>query len=361
MKKIYRLLLALVLGLSFTDAAEALEEKERESKEAAAAKFASLHQAAKAGNVAAVNRMLAAGADVNKADRQGTTVLMIAAKSNHADVVKALIKAGADVNKQDPKGRTALIIALLINSIDIVEELIKAGADVNKGSAVVLGTALMIASTECSVAIVEMLIKAGAEVDKATQPLGQTALMKAVLWERAEVVRILILAGADPYKKDNDYKTALNMADDRIQKVILQALKERGASRRFNSAFLKNEDTQSGSGRSVLGPVMEGMPRPLRGLVADYAEGPFGERSMARVAKEKQEKEQEAAGLTAAQEETKEIEREVQVREQQQIDADALLARQMQESERAGNNRGGARAQALQQQPPQPDANGFYN
>ena len=57
--------------------------------------------------------LLAAGAGVDGADRQGRTPLIAAAYMGHADIVGALLDAGASVDHADCEGRTALAVAVL--------------------------------------------------------------------------------------------------------------------------------------------------------------------------------------------------------------------------------------------------------
>ena len=62
-------------------------------------KWWGLHWAATHGHEAVVKALIAAGADVNKADNYGWLPLWLADYNGHEAVVKALIAAGADVNK----------------------------------------------------------------------------------------------------------------------------------------------------------------------------------------------------------------------------------------------------------------------
>jgi hypothetical protein len=70
-----------------------------------------LNSAAERGHEALVKVLIAAGADVNKADNDVRTPLYCAARYGHDAVVKVLIAAGADVNKADNDGQTPLSCA----------------------------------------------------------------------------------------------------------------------------------------------------------------------------------------------------------------------------------------------------------
>ena len=71
-----------------------------------------LINAVKAGEISAVQRMLAAGANVNSCDGDGATLLMLAAQEGDLPMVKALLDGGADVNACDERGWAALAKAV---------------------------------------------------------------------------------------------------------------------------------------------------------------------------------------------------------------------------------------------------------
>ncbi len=70
-----------------------------------------LFEAVKAGDLAAAQRMLAAGAEVDARDAEDGTLLMLAAHLGNLPMVNALIAAGADVNAHDERGWAPLIKA----------------------------------------------------------------------------------------------------------------------------------------------------------------------------------------------------------------------------------------------------------
>src|SRR3989304_2179751 len=72
------------------------------------------------------------GADVNKQDDIGQTLLHVATWNENITAMTLLINNGADVNIQNKYGETPLKRAAGLNNIKAMELLINNGADVNK-------------------------------------------------------------------------------------------------------------------------------------------------------------------------------------------------------------------------------------
>ena len=157
----------------------------------------SLRQAVEAGDVAAVQNLLTAGAKVGEADRYGVTPLYAACESGNSKLVDALLKAGADPNTAQGEGETVLMAAARSGQLAIVKALIGAGANVNAKESWRGQTALMWAAAEGHVAVVEELIAAKADL-AARSNSGFTAFLFAVREGRAKVVATLLKAGVSP-------------------------------------------------------------------------------------------------------------------------------------------------------------------
>jgi ankyrin repeat protein len=86
--------------------------------------------AAREGDTAAVEDLLAKGADVKvREEKLNETALLAAAKSGHTDIVQILLEKGADVNEKDVFGWTALMIAAENGHFSTVRALLVKGAD----------------------------------------------------------------------------------------------------------------------------------------------------------------------------------------------------------------------------------------
>jgi cytohesin len=81
------------------------------------------------GSAAWVNALLAAGADLDGADRHGVTALHRAVIGGHADLVRSLLRSGADPDVTDAQKDAPLHLAVSVGSEQIAAMLIGAGAD----------------------------------------------------------------------------------------------------------------------------------------------------------------------------------------------------------------------------------------
>jgi len=84
-------------GQTSLDIALSRDRKEiAELLQAKGASISSIYTAAQAGHLEGAKRLLEAGADVNKKDKDGLTPLLYAIKGGHKDLVMLLIAKGAD-------------------------------------------------------------------------------------------------------------------------------------------------------------------------------------------------------------------------------------------------------------------------
>ncbi|HET7607904.1 MAG TPA: ankyrin repeat domain-containing protein, partial [Gammaproteobacteria bacterium] len=189
-------------------------------------------EAAKAANAEIAALLLNAGADVNAANADGETALMLSARTGSVDVAKQLIDAGADVNAREAwRDQTALMWAAEGAFVGVVDLLIAHGADVHAraaandwGSQITSEpraqyrptgglTPLLYAARSGCVECVRSILKAGESVDRPT-PDGVTPLMLAIDNYELDTAKALLDAGANPHLSDWWGRTALYLAVD---------------------------------------------------------------------------------------------------------------------------------------------------
>jgi len=168
---------------------------------AAAPQMADAHAEATLANLiqhgqrdAALQR-LAAGADPNVAQADGTTALHWAAYSVDSGLVKALLAHGARADVRNRFGSTPLAEAVKVADVASVRMLLNAGADVESANQDGQ-TALMLAAHTGVVKVAELLVKHGANVNARERWRGQTALMWAAAEDRPGMTQFLVAHGA---------------------------------------------------------------------------------------------------------------------------------------------------------------------
>ena len=211
-----------------------------------------------ANDAARVKFLVGKGADVNKPDSQGWTPLATAARDRNSDMMKVLVDLKADVNKADPDGNTPLLLAVMQDhvpsikvlldahvdteglgpegyrplAVAIVEDkyeaakaLVDGGAKVNVPGGPEAITPLMEAAAQKAPALGAVflpdstrpvdvgraLLEHGADIN-AKSTSGITPLMVAATHNNAPMIGLLIEAGADGTAKNNEGKTAHDLA-----------------------------------------------------------------------------------------------------------------------------------------------------
>lgn len=143
--------------------------------------------------------LLRRGMDVNTADRDGSTLLLIAARTGNEALAGFLLDNRASLYRANRHGDTPILAAAAQGEVALVERFLAAGAELNpKG-----WTPLHYASYGNHKALVSLLIHKGAEIELRA-PNGYTAAMLAAISGRTEALKELLMAGADRTAKDVD-------------------------------------------------------------------------------------------------------------------------------------------------------------
>jgi ankyrin repeat protein len=161
----------------------------------AAAASVPIIEAAKAGDLGAIQALIAKKADVNAAAPDGTTALHWAADRGDAAAVNVLLKAGANLKVANRYGATPFGLAAAKGHADVILRMLQAGED---AKAVVNGEpVLMQAARAGNPVAVKALLAAGADPNVREPIDGQTALMWAAAAGNTAVARMLVEAGGD--------------------------------------------------------------------------------------------------------------------------------------------------------------------
>lgn len=168
--------------------------------------------------------LLRRGMDVNTADPQGNSLLMIAARSDNQPLVKFLLDNRANVNRRNRFGDSATLMGCVKGYLEVVKLLHASGGELDTPG----WSCLHYSVFSQNGALAEWLIAQKVDLDKRA-PNGQTALMLAVKYGTLEDVKRLIEGDADMDLGDFDGVTALGLARKLGKGEIAEYLANEGA------------------------------------------------------------------------------------------------------------------------------------
>lgn len=214
--------LALIVALASLSAAAAAQTAPS-AREVAA--YDGLFQAAHAGDVEAIRRLLSEGAEIDARDPRGRTPAHVAAFASQDEALRALADSGADMNALEGRAYDVVTIAAVADDPALMSLAIALGNDPGLTTSPYEGTALIAAAHLGHVEVVRRLIAAGAPLDHINN-LHWTAVMEAVVLgdggpDHLAVLDALLEAGADRTLADRDGVSPLQHARARgFQKMV---------------------------------------------------------------------------------------------------------------------------------------------
>ncbi len=141
-----------------------------------------------------LKQALQRGADPNQTDPNGQVALFVALRSESLQAAEALLAhPGIQIDAANANGETPLMMAALRGQIAWVRRLLDRGAKVNREG----WTPLHYAAAGPSVPVIELLLARGAALD-ARSPNGTTPLMMAARYGTIDAADLLLAKGADP-------------------------------------------------------------------------------------------------------------------------------------------------------------------
>jgi ankyrin repeat protein len=201
-----------------------------------------LVEAVKKGDHKTIRDLVQNHVDINSAQPDGSTPLILAANGNDLEAADLLIKASANVNTRNEYGATALFAACTNDNTAMIKSLLDAKADPNL--ALLSGeTPLMTSVDRGNVEAVRSLLEYGADPNARETKGEQTALMWAAAGKHPEIVKLLLDHKADTHAKSKGGFTALLFA---VQQGDLES------ARALLNAGADPNDTRQSDGLSAL-------------------------------------------------------------------------------------------------------------
>ena len=200
---------------------------------AEAAAYTSLHAAAQKGDVAKIEKLAAAKADLNARDGNGRTPVHVASFAKQREAIRALVKAGADINLLEKDRYDGVTIASVADDEETLRVLLSLGASAKQVTSRYDGTALIAAAHLGHDGVVRQLIAAGAPLDHVNN-LHWTAAIEAVVLgdgglRHQKTLQALIAAGANLKLTDRQGNAPLQLAKSRGYGAMVKLLEEAGA------------------------------------------------------------------------------------------------------------------------------------
>jgi ankyrin repeat protein len=177
-----------------------------------------------------VELLLAEGAELNpNVNISSSSPLHEAVRADDLEIARFFLELGADVNSLNAYNTTALMYAVKYSSAEMVSLLLSFKPDLSQLS-FIGAAAVHWAVWPNRPEILELLLKAGADKDHPMAD-GSTILHCAVKAEHVETVQCLLKWGADPLRKNEEWKTPLEMANegrsDEIANLLQAAVRRR--------------------------------------------------------------------------------------------------------------------------------------
>jgi len=174
-----------------------------------------------------VDNILDEGADANRVDERGRTLLSYACNSiRYSKVVTTLLKHRAKPDVAADNGTPLVTLIEQGEGVDptIVSALLEAGANPNATD--IAGTPVLVWAAESSTeTIITNLLNSHASLN-VTDSLGRTALQAAARKHRTNVVKLLLSRGANPNVLDKNGESAINWALSGMVDASPEALSE---------------------------------------------------------------------------------------------------------------------------------------
>ncbi|KAL2672434.1 hypothetical protein Neosp_013144 [[Neocosmospora] mangrovei] len=185
-----------------------------------------------------VRALISRGVGLTGRSKQGFTALHYCAFDNDVAMGQLLIKNGAQLNTKDFHLRSPLRLALSLPSYEfaqllvdsghflgVARELLKAGANPNHASND--GRNAMYWALYCgNVELFKLLIEHGGDVNYRWQHDECTLVMMAAERGNMDILRVLVDAGADVGGQNKDGETALDLAQQKNKKHVVEFLQK---------------------------------------------------------------------------------------------------------------------------------------
>lgn len=190
-----------------------------------------LFEAVERRDIAALDRLIAAGTPLDATDAEGKTALLLAVRNDNLDAATRLIEAGADINAQAANRDTPWLLAGALGRTAMLRLMLPKGPDFSIRNRFG-GNALIPACERGHVDAVAFLVTTRIDIDHINN-LGWTCLLEIVILgdggpRHVEVAKLVLGAGADPNIADRDGVRPVQHARQRGQRDVAALIEAAG-------------------------------------------------------------------------------------------------------------------------------------
>jgi uncharacterized protein len=183
----------------------------------------------------AVLSLMLKGVDPNQPDSRGRKALFVALREDSLRALDSLLASPlTQVDEANAQGETPLMIAAIRGSLPAAQALVKRGAAVNRAG----WTPLHYACSGPDNGVAAFLIEQGAELNARSEN-GTTPLMMAARYGNSELVPLLLKAGAEPRAANEQELTAADFAQRGGRDLMAKELRRIMAERQRGAASAK--------------------------------------------------------------------------------------------------------------------------
>jgi ankyrin repeat protein len=155
-----------------------------------------------------IEKQLQQGVDPNLTDSRGRSALFTAVREGSDRALGALLASDkVNVDAANADGETPLMLAAIRGSLPMAQALVKRGASVNRAG----WTPLHYACSGPDNGVAAYLLAQGADINARSEN-GTTPLMMAARYGNADLVPLLLKAGAEPRAANEQELTAADFA-----------------------------------------------------------------------------------------------------------------------------------------------------
>lgn len=174
-----------------------------------------IYLAAELGLQSIVNKLVAAGANMDLPGTHGQTPLIVALSNGYENVAIDLIESGCNIRIRTDNGASALHYAVISECARVVKMLLERGADPNilcSSSDIDNISPLHLACEAGNLQYAKLLIQHGAEINTEQNENSYLPFISAVYGGNVQIIRLLLDHGADATFKLKDGFTAIHVA-----------------------------------------------------------------------------------------------------------------------------------------------------